>query len=103
MCVSRWSEYVRRVVGALTQAQVAEKSGVASSNIGRWIRGEPGLPRAETVIAFARAFNQPPMEAMVAAGYFTAEEASSTTRTPLSEYSYAELIAELQRRNPEEG
>jgi transcriptional regulator with XRE-family HTH domain len=96
-----WSDYVRRVAGTLTHAQIAQKSGVASSNVGRWLRGEPGLPRAETVIAFARSFNESPMEAMVAAGYFTHEEATSDVRTPLSEYTYAELIAELQRRNPE--
>jgi transcriptional regulator with XRE-family HTH domain len=48
-----WSDYVRRVAGTLTHAQIAQKSGVASSNVGRWLRGEPGLPRAETVIAFA--------------------------------------------------
>lgn len=96
-----WTAYVRRVAEGLTQAQIAHRSGVASSSVGRWIRGEPGLPKAETVITFARAFGQPPMEAMVAAGYFTREEAGSSARTPLTEYTYTELIGELQRRNPE--
>ncbi len=98
---STWAAYVRRLAGQLTQAQVAMKTGVAASNVGRWIRDEPGLPRAETVIAFARAFGQPPIEALVAAGYLSPEDGASRARTPLDEYSYAELIAELQRRNPE--
>jgi transcriptional regulator with XRE-family HTH domain len=93
-----WSAYVRRVSGGLTQAQVAEKIGVAASNVGRWVRGEPGMPRAETVITFAKVFNQPVMEAMIAAGYFTEAEAMGTARTPLTEYSTEELFDELKRR-----
>lgn len=93
-----WPEYVRRVTVGLTQAQIAEKVGVASSNVGRWLRGEPGMVRAETVIAFAKVFHRPPMEALVAAGYFTAEETTGTVRTPLDQYSTDELFAELRRR-----
>jgi transcriptional regulator with XRE-family HTH domain len=93
-----WSEYVRRVARGLTQAQIAEKmGGIAASNIGRWLRGEPGMPRADSVIAFARAFGQPPLEAMTAAGYFT-EGDVTTSRTPLSAYAMGELIDELRRR-----
>ena len=100
-----WSEYVRRVARGLTQAQIAEKmGGIAASNIGRWLRSEPGMPRADSVIAFARAFGQPPLEAMTAAGYFTDgfTDGGVTARTPLSAYSYSELIGELQLRNPED-
>ena len=96
-----WSLYVRRIAGGLNQVQIAEKAGLSQTNIGKWLRGEPGAPRAESVIAFARAFDQPPIEALVAAGYLTAAEAQSTARTPLDDYSYTELIAELQRRNPD--
>ena len=50
--VEKWPEYVRRVSGGLTQAQIAERIDVAPSNVGRWLRGEPGLPKAESVIVF---------------------------------------------------
>lgn len=94
-----WPEYVRRVVGPLTQAQVAERIGVAASNVGRWLRGEPGMPRAETVIHFANVFNRPPMEAMIAAGYFSDDDIALTVvRAPLSEYTDEELMAELAKR-----
>ena len=97
-----WSDYVKRVGGRMTHAQMAEQSGVAVSNIGRWIRGEPGLPRAESVIAFARAFGQSPLEALIAAGYLSMDEAGATPRlrTPLRDFSYGELVGELQRRDP---
>lgn len=94
-----WPQYVRRVTGSLTQAQIAAKvGGVSTSNIGRWLRGEPGLPSAENVITFAKAFNRPPMEALCAAGYFTAEEADMKSRTPIAEFTTAELFDELRRR-----
>jgi len=50
------------------------------------------------VIAFCRAFQLPPLEALAAAGYLTAAEAASTARTPLGAYSTAELFDEMRRR-----
>ena len=96
-----WSLYVRRIAGGLNQVQIAERAGLSQTNIGKWLRGEPGAPRAESVIAFARAFGQPPLEALIAAGYLSAAEAQVSARTPLDGYTYSELIAELQRRNPD--
>lgn len=98
--VETWSEFVRRVSHPLTQTQIAEKSGVAQTNIGRWLRGDPGQPRAEYVVQFARAFDQPPIIALVAAGYLTVEEAGAQpqVRTPLREYGDDELLAEVQKR-----
>lgn len=94
-----WAQYVRRVAGVLTQAEIADKIGVAQTNVSRWLRGDPGLPKAESVIAFARAFRQPPGEALLAAGYISADEAQNFgTRTPLSQYSLDELFAEIQSR-----
>ena len=96
-----WSEYVRRIAAGLTHAQISEKCGVAQSNVGRWLRGERAQPKPDSVIAFARAFDQPVVEALVAAQYISPADAGSTARTPLSRYSYNELITELLRRNPE--
>lgn len=98
MAVEPWSEYVRRVSAGHTQIQIAAKTGLAQTNVGRWLRGEPGVPRAESVIAFARAFHESPVEALVAAGYLTAEEAGRTERTPLNRYSRDELFDELRNR-----
>jgi transcriptional regulator with XRE-family HTH domain len=96
-----WQEYVRRVSGGLTQVEIAVKTGIAQSNVGRWLRGEPGAPKAESAVALARAFNQPPIEALVAAGYLTAEEAgvkAQHIRPSLREFAALELLGELVRR-----
>lgn len=96
-----WSGYVRRVSGSLGQLDIAARTGLAQTNIGRWLRGEPVVPKAESVVAFARAFDQPPIEALVAAGYITADEAGAKARrgrTPLKEYSEVELLEEMLSR-----
>ena len=103
LSMETWSEYVRRVSSPLTQTQISERCGVAQTNIGRWLRGDPGLPRAESVVAFARAFEQPVIEALVAAGYITPDEVGISFvphkgRTSIREFSTEELFAELRRR-----
>lgn len=101
MTVDQWARYVRDVAGNLNQLEIAAKTGIAQSNVGRWLRGEPGTPKADSVVALARAFDQPPVEALVAAGYITEEEAGAKarrTRTPLNDYTDVELVDELRRR-----
>jgi transcriptional regulator with XRE-family HTH domain len=101
MTVDEWARYVREVVGTLNQIEVAAKTGIAQSNVGRWLRGEPGTPKAASVVALARAFDRPPVEALVAAGYITEAEAGAkarTKRTPLKDYTERELVDELSRR-----
>lgn len=93
-----WPQYVKRIAGPLKQEQIAEHSGISQATVSAWLRGAPGVPRAETVIAFARAFNRSPVEALVAAGYLQSDEAAAKARTPLVEYSDRELLDELRRR-----
>jgi transcriptional regulator with XRE-family HTH domain len=100
-----WSDYVRRIVGELNQLEIAAKTGLAQTNIGRWLRGAPGQPKADSVVIFARAFNEQPVEALMAAGYVTPAEAGvkarlPKTRTSLREYTNHELIEELSSRFP---
>lgn len=96
-----WPQYVRRVAGALKQEQVAELTGISQATVSAWLRGAPGVPRAETVITFARAFERSPVEALVAAGYLDATEVAAKVRTPLGEYSREELLQHLLGRFPE--
>ena len=94
-----WPGYVRQIAAGLTQAQIAVKTGgVSTSNVGRWLRAEPGQPDANNVVAFARAFRRPPVEALAAAGYLRTDEVEPHERTPLTEYSQSELLDELRRR-----
>jgi transcriptional regulator with XRE-family HTH domain len=104
--MEKWPDYVRRIAGELTQLEIAAKTGLAQTNIGRWLRDAPGQPQANSVVIFARAFDQPPVEALMAAGYLTPAEAGikarlPKSRTPIREYSVNELIDELSRRFPQ--
>jgi transcriptional regulator with XRE-family HTH domain len=92
----QWSDYVRRVAGSLTQAEIAKQAGVATSNVGRWLRGEPGQPKAENVISFCQAFNRDPIEGLYAAGYINTQVRQA--QTPLGEYSTDALMEEIKRR-----
>jgi transcriptional regulator with XRE-family HTH domain len=97
--MNAWSDYVRRVTTGLNQVQIAERTGIAQTAIGRWLRADSGAPRADYVVAFARAFNENPVEALIIAGYITAAEAGvERVRVPLSEYAPEELLADLNRR-----
>jgi transcriptional regulator with XRE-family HTH domain len=98
-----WTDYVRRIAENLNQLEIAAKTGISQTNIGRWLRGAPGIPKADNVVQFARAFDQPPVEALMAAGYITPDEAGvkaklPKTRTPLRDYTDVELVDELRRR-----
>ena len=99
---NNWAEYVDHAIAGVPQAHIAEKTGLAQSAISRWLRGDTDAPRAEYAVIFARALDRNPIEALIAAGYITAEEAGAKldVKTPLSEYSNYELIRELARRNP---
>lgn len=101
--VESWAEYVKRITHPLNQTQIAEKTGIAQTNIGRWLRGARGLPKAEYVVALARTFDQNPVEALVAAGYLSHDEVGvpfkpKSGRTPIKDYSTDELLAELRNR-----
>ena len=98
LIVESWPEYVRRISKTLTQEQISELTGISQTTVSSWLRAAPSVPKADMVIAFARAFRQPPMEALAAAGYLTAAEVASTARTPLGVYSTAELFEEMRKR-----
>lgn len=94
-----WAGYVRRVTAGMTQVQASDTTGVAQTAISRWLRGGTDAPRAEYVVAFARALGQNPVEALIAAGYLTKQEAGvPASRSPISDYSNDELLEELGRR-----
>ena len=68
-----WWRYVETVTGEATQKDIAAATGIDQSSISRWQRGA-STPRAEAVVAFARAYKRSPVEALVAAGYLSSSE-----------------------------
>ena len=93
-------EYVTRIAGDQQNREIAQSIGVDASAISRWRAGEQ--PRVKTVIAFARGYGRPAVEALIAAGYLDVADAFSSVEVGkgmgLSEISDEDLWAELQRR-----
>lgn len=74
-----------------------------ASAVSRWRNKPEDRPRAETVVAFARAYSRPAVEALVAAGYLTEADiaimgAVQIARSTIADVPNAELIEEMQRR-----
>ena len=94
-----WTEYVQRVTAGVARKDVAQAAGIDASGISRWINSEQ-RPRAENVDAFARGLRQPPIEALIAAGYLEPHEASGVIEIMRSreELSDTELLIELGQR-----
>jgi transcriptional regulator with XRE-family HTH domain len=96
---SMWAEYVKRVAPGRNQAEIAELAGVDQTGVSRWLSGRTA-PRVESVIRFARSLGRSPVEALVAAGYITPEEAGMAPDLQISSRDLAteELLAEVRRR-----
>jgi transcriptional regulator with XRE-family HTH domain len=96
-----WWEYVATVTGSAAQKEIAAATGIDQSSISRWQRGAI-TPRAEAVVALARAYGRSPVEALIAAGYLTTEDLGvvelTTLTGDLTSASVDSLLSELRRR-----
>ena len=98
-----WWEYVQRHAAGETQAAIAAAAGVTGPTVSRWSTGKQGVdPRAAA--AFARAYRRPVLEAFVAAGFLTAEEAKArpSVEPDYSRLSNDELLRLVRSRMKEE-
>jgi transcriptional regulator with XRE-family HTH domain len=96
-----WWRYVGTVTGNAAQKDIAAATGIDQSSISRWQRGT-NTPRAEAVVALARAYGRSPVEALVAAGYLSSSELGvvelTTLTGDLTGASIDSLLSELRRR-----
>lgn len=98
-----WSSYVRQVVGTDRQTDVARKTGIDQTTISRWLNPTAaGTTRisSQSVARFARGYDVPVLQAFVAAGFLTPEEAGMEAHPPLNlaEVPADVLAAELHDR-----
>lgn len=70
-----WAAYVATFGKGLTQEQIGSRAGVNQATVGRWLGGKKAPTEAATVAALAVAFDRNPLEAFVAAGFLSEEEA----------------------------
>jgi transcriptional regulator with XRE-family HTH domain len=94
-----WPEYLRRITGGQTQTQIAERIGIGRLSVCNWLRGKT-RPKAGTAITVARAYQRPPLEALVAASYLKAVELAGPVeiRNSPRDLSADDIAKEVHRR-----
>lgn len=97
--VETWPEYLRRITGGATQAQIAERIGIGRLSVCNWLHGKT-RPKAETVIIVARVYQRSPIEALLAAGYLAPDEVGQPIDIRISprDLPAQELADEVCRR-----
>ena len=97
-----WAAYIARFGAGLTQQEVGAKAGVDQATVGRWLRGVKAPTEAANVAAVAQAFDRNPLEAFVAAGFLTVDEAGrgleDDSRQMLSEMRQEITVRQLDLR-----
>lgn len=98
-----WWSWVVEISGTDSPKAMQAQTGIDSPNFSKWKAGQ--VPRAETVAKFARGYGVPVLEAFVAAGFLSEEEARvrPAARQSLSSLDEVDLIKEVLRRAEERG
>jgi hypothetical protein len=103
---THWSKYIDATSDGAYNTAIAEAIGVDPATVGRWRTGAVD-PKPRQVVAYARAFGQGPIAALIAAGYLTEAEVDLPVAAPrvytLDDFSALELATELVRRLREGG
>lgn len=96
-----WAEYLRAITAGATGRQIAQATGIGEATISRWLKGTTD-PAPRQVVTVARAYDIPPLDALIATGYLSEEEANRQGGTPrtlqLREFTDHELALEMLRR-----
>lgn len=92
-----WWAWLNSIRGDDSDATMARRLGVSPSAVGRWKKSTPDPARAALV---ARAYGRPVLEAFVAAGFLTSEEAGERPSAPpsLAGLDDDALLDEVRRR-----
>jgi transcriptional regulator with XRE-family HTH domain len=81
-----------------TQQELAERSGINTSTLSRWLAGKVA-PSYEQVITFSRGVGLNPIQGLVMAGYISANEARTTiNELRIEDIDELVLLDELKRR-----
>lgn len=104
-----WPAYVRRHAGNARPTDIGVQAQVHPGTVSRWLGSDnerPKRPGDDHVRKFAIAYGRPVIEALVAAGYLSADDAkdgrSIELGTSLDRLTADELLGEIRRRIPED-
>lgn len=100
--MATWWDYVVRVAGTDVQKDMPRDSGISESAFSRWKKGQH-TPDSAHVVAFARAYGRPPIEALMAAGVLAEGDAGDVVEVHrgADRLTDDELLAEIRRRMEE--
>ena len=91
-----WWQYVEHIALDETQERIARRIDVSTPTVSRW---KTSSPKPETAAAFARAYGRPVVEAFIAAGFLTADDAKAqVTINRYEDPSDDQLLALISRR-----
>jgi transcriptional regulator with XRE-family HTH domain len=96
-----WWAYVDRITDGVPLKDVAEAAGIDPSGVSRWRSGKTKVPSVEKIVAFARKMGDSPLNALVAVGYITPNEAAAdVVQVGASPHDFRDdaLIDELRAR-----
>lgn len=94
-----WWTYLKTVAGTEDGQTIADAAGVSPPQVSRWKSGK-NRPDADKLARFARTYQRPPVEALVAAGYLTANEAAEAIEIHRGPDALTddELLTEIRQR-----
>lgn len=84
-----WARYVRRISGGVGGSEIEKKTGIHQSNISRWLN-DGTTPQPAQAAKFAQSYDANVLEAFVAAGFLTEEEAGMPPRPDTDFYTIVE-------------
>ncbi|WP_302691079.1 helix-turn-helix domain-containing protein [Curtobacterium sp. Csp2] len=94
-----WPLFLRSI--SQNQSMIARAAGVNTGTVSRWMSGQ-SQPKAEQVIAVARAYGESPLVALYAAGYLQKDEMNGGYEMPrmlqLKRFTDVELAREILAR-----
>lgn len=71
-----WPRYLELVSGTTVRKAIGKAAGVSESAASRWLNGETRPTNAVHVAKFAQTYGRNPLEAFIAAGLLSIEQAS---------------------------
>lgn len=102
LVAEQWAAWVNQQLAdrGWKASDAADATGIHESTIGRWKNNQTQDVKAEQLRRFAEAVGAPVLEACIAAGYLSAEEAGTPpVPTPsLAEFGTVALADELRAR-----
>ena len=97
--MNTWATYVRAAIGDSKHRAVASRLGIHFTTLSAWLHGHR-IPSAEAAIEFARVYDLPRTDALIAAGYLTPEETADPPPSWIDPTKIPSdiLLAEIGRR-----